>query len=85
MAAIFDSPVTPTSEIIHSILSVLMDADSVGVAVRLPLPATIQDMLFELHVFPVLHPPVLFPVEHGWNSARCNIVRSSGDFEVLEN
>ena len=39
---------------------------------------------FELHVFPVLHLPFRFPVENDWISAGCDIVSSSGDFEVLE-
>jgi hypothetical protein len=79
MAAILDSPFTPASESLHSSLTVLINADSVGMAVGFPLPATIQDLLFELHVFPVLHPPFLFPVEHGWNSARCSILSGGGD------
>ena len=62
MAAMFDLPVTPTSESIYSSLTVLMDADNVGVAVGFPLIATVQDLLFELHVFPVLHPPFWFQV-----------------------
>ena len=41
MVAIFDSPVTPTSESLHSSLTVLMDADSVGVAIGFSLPAVI--------------------------------------------
>ena len=40
----------------------LMDADNVGVAVAFPLTAPVQELLFELHVFPVLHPPFRFPV-----------------------
>ena len=41
-AANLYSPVNPTSESIHSSLNVLMNVNSVGVAVELPLPATIQ-------------------------------------------
>ena len=57
MAAMFELPVTPTSESIYSTLTVLMDANNLGVAVGFPLTAIVQDLLFELHVFPVLHPP----------------------------
>jgi hypothetical protein len=64
MAAIMDSPVSSTSESRHSSLTVFIEADSVGVADGFPLPATIQDLLFDLHVFPVLRPPFWFPVEH---------------------
>ena len=44
MAAVFDLPVTLTSESTHSSLTVYMDANNVGVAVGFPLPATVQDM-----------------------------------------
>ena len=44
MAAIFDLPVTPTLEGIHSSLTVLMDRDNVGVVVGFPLLATVQDL-----------------------------------------
>ena len=84
MVASLGSPVTLTSESLYSSLTALMDANSVGVVVGFSLPATIQGLLFELHAFQVLHTPILFPVEHGWNSARCNIVSSSGDLKVLK-
>jgi hypothetical protein len=42
---------------------VLMDAENVGVTVGFPLLATIQYLLLDLLVFPVLHPPFGFPVE----------------------
>ena len=46
-------------------LTVLMDTDNVGVAVGFPLPATVQYLFFDLlYVFPVLHPPFRFTVEH---------------------
>jgi hypothetical protein len=85
MAAILGSPVTTMPESLHSSLTGLMDADSVGMVVGLPLPATIQFLFFELYVFPVFHPPCLSPVEHGWNTAECNNVSSSSYFEVVEN
>jgi hypothetical protein len=45
MEVIFDLPVTPTSEGIHNASpTVLLDPDSVGVAVGIPLPATVQDL-----------------------------------------
>jgi hypothetical protein len=48
-------PATRMSESIHSSLTVLIDADNVGVAVGFPLPATVPYLLFDLLVFPVLH------------------------------
>ena len=57
MASMFDLPVNPMSDSIHRSLTVLTDADNLGVAVGFSLPATVQDLLFELQVFPVLHPP----------------------------
>ena len=57
MAAMFDLPVTPTSESIRTSPTVLLDPENVGVAVGFPLPATIQDLQSELQVFPVSRPP----------------------------
>ena len=57
MAAIFDLPVTPASESIHNSFIVLLDLENVKVTVRIPLPATIQDLHSELHVLPVSHLP----------------------------
>ena len=57
MAAIFDLPVTPTSESIHNSPTVLQDPESVEVTGEIPLPATIQNLHSELHVFPVSHRP----------------------------
>ena len=57
MAAIFDLPVAPTSESIHNSFTVLRDPENVEVTVGISLPATIHDLLSELHVFPVSHPP----------------------------
>ena len=84
MAAIFDLPVTPTSESIHNNFTVLPDPENVVVTIRIPLPAAIQDLHSEQHVFPVSHLSFSFPVQHGWILARCGIVgRSSGDFDIL--
>ena len=58
MAAIFDLPVTPTSENIHNSPTVLLDPENVEVTVGVPLPATIQDLHSQLHVFPVSYLPV---------------------------
>ena len=57
MAAMFDLPVTSTSESIHFSPTVLLDPENVGVAVGIPLPANIQDMQSELQVFTVALPP----------------------------
>ena len=84
MAAIFDLPVTPTSESIHNNPTVLLDPENVEVTVGIPLLATIQDQHSELYVFPVSRPPFWFPVQHGWILAWCDIVGSSGDSNVLE-
>ena len=83
MEAMLDLPVTPTSESIHTGSTGLLDPENVALAVRIPFPATIEDLQSELHVFPVSHPPFSFPVEHGWILE--SLDSSSGDFEVLEN
>ena len=57
MAAIFDFPLTPTSESIHNSFTVLLDSENTDDTVGISLPATIQDLHSELHVFPVSHPP----------------------------
>ena len=57
MAAIFYFPFTPTSESIHNSLAVLLDPENMEDTVGISLPATIQDLHSELHVFPVSHPP----------------------------
>ena len=57
MAAIFDLPVTPTSETIHNSFTALLDPENMEDTVGISLPATIQDLHSELHVFPVSHPP----------------------------
>ena len=51
MAAIFDFPFTPTSESIHISSTVLLDPENMEDTVGISLPATIQDLHFELHVF----------------------------------
>ena len=84
MVAIFDLPVTPTSESIRNSFTVLLDPENVEVTVGIPLPATIQDLHSKLHVFPVSHPPFWFPVQHSWILAQCDIVGSSGDFNVFK-
>ena len=58
MAAIFDLSVTPSSESIHNSPTVLLDPENVEVTVGVLLPATIQDLHSELHVFPVSHLPL---------------------------
>ena len=57
MVAIFDFPVTLTSESIHNSPTVLLVPENVEVTVGIPFPATIEDLHSELHVFPVSHPP----------------------------
>ena len=57
MAAIFDLPVTPTSESVYNSSTVLLDPENLDDTVGISLPATIQDLHSELHVFPVSHPP----------------------------
>ena len=85
MAAIFYFPFTPTSESIHINSTVLLDPENMEDTVGFSLPATIQDLHSELRVFPVSHPPFCFPVQHSWILAQCDIVGSSGDFDVFEN
>ena len=54
MAAIFDLPVTSTSESIHTSLTVLLDPDNVGVAVGISLLSHIQADIFDIaFVLPV--------------------------------
>ena len=48
MAAMFDLPVTPTSESIRISRIVLLSPENVGVAAEIPLPAAIQDLQSEL-------------------------------------
>ena len=55
MAAIFDLPVTPTSESISNSLTVLLDPKIVEVTVGIPLPATIQDLHSECFRFHTRH------------------------------
>ena len=57
MAAIFDFPFTTTSESIHISSTVLLDPENMEDTVGILLPATIQDLHSELHVFPVSHLP----------------------------
>ena len=57
VAAMFDLPVTPTSESKHLSPIVLLDPENGEVAVGIPLPATIQDLQTKLQVFPVSRPP----------------------------
>ena len=85
MAAMFDLPVTPTSETIHTSPTVLLDPENVKVAVGIQLPATVQDLQSELQVFPVSRPPFWFPVKHGRILAWCDIVSGRDAFSVLEN
>ena len=66
MAAIFDLPVTPTSESIHNSSTMLLDPENVEVTVGVPVPATILDLHSQPHVFSVSHLPFRFPVQHGW-------------------
>ena len=84
MAAIFDFPFTPTSESIHNSFTVLLDPENMEDTVGISLPATIQDLHSELHVFPVSYPPFWFPVQHSWILAQCDIVGSSDDFGLFE-
>ena len=42
MAVMFDLPVTPTSEIIHTSITVLLDPENVGVAVLISLLSCIK-------------------------------------------
>ena len=55
LAAIFDFPVALTSDNIHNSLTMLLDPEKVEDTVGIPLPATIQDLHSDLHVFPVSH------------------------------
>ena len=57
MAAMFDLPVTPTLESIHTSIIVLLDSENVGVAVGIPLPVTIQDLHSDLRVILVTRLP----------------------------
>ena len=57
MAAIFDLPVTPTLETVHTSTTMLLDPENVRVAVEILLLATTQDLQSELRVFPVSRPP----------------------------
>ena len=57
MAAIFDFPFTPTLESIHNSFTVLLDPENMEDNVGISLPATIEDLHSELHMFPVSHPP----------------------------
>ena len=57
MAAIFNLPITLTSESIYNSPIVLLDPENVLDAVGISLPTTIQDVHSELLVFPVSHPP----------------------------
>ena len=57
MAAMFDLLVTPTSESVHNSPTVLLGPENVRVTIGIPLPATIQDLHSELHVFSVSRPP----------------------------
>ena len=75
MVAIFDFPFTPTSESIHINFTVFLDPEIMEDTVGISLPATIQDLRSELH---------MFPVQHSWILAQCDIVGSSGDFGVFE-
>ena len=85
MAAIFDFAFTPTSESIYNGPTVLLDPEIVKDTVGFSLPATVQDLHSELHVFPVSHSQFWFPVQHSWILAQCDIVGSSGDFDDLGN
>ena len=49
MAVMFDLLVTRMSESIHVSPTVLLDPENVGVAVKNPLPATIQDLYNPSH------------------------------------
>ena len=75
MAAIFDLPVTPTLESIHTSFTVLLDLDNVVVAVG----NTPSHMCFRYHI---RHFDFRFNTD-GF-LAWCDIVGRSGDFVVLE-
>ena len=54
MAAMFDLPVTPTSEIIYISSSVLLDPENVGVAFGISLLSCVQAEIFIIeYVLPV--------------------------------
>ena len=54
MAAIFDVPVTPTSESVYNSSSVLLDSENVGVAVGILLLSDIQAEIKDIaYVLPV--------------------------------
>ena len=54
MAAIFDLPVTLTSESIHNSHTVLLDPENLGVAIGISLPSDIQAEIYDIaYVLPV--------------------------------
>ena len=54
MAAIFNLPITPTLESVHTSSAVLFDPEIVGVAFKISFPSCVQA---EIHVFQVYRPP----------------------------
>ena len=54
MAAMFDIPVTPTSESIHTSPTALLDPENVGVPVGISLLSHLQAEIYDVaYVFPV--------------------------------
>ena len=84
MAAIFYLLITTTSESTHTSPAVLLNPGNVGVAVRILLMTSIQDLQSKIQVFPVSHMPFLFPVQHSSNFTWCDTVSSSSDVGLLK-
>ena len=84
-AAMIDLPVTPTTESLHTSVIVLLYPENVGIAVEIPLSATIQDLQSELQVFPGITSAILISGCTRLDFARCDIVGGSVNFSVLEN
>ena len=80
---IYQSPRRPS---FHISPTVLQDPENVGVAVGIPLPATIQDLQSELYrPYKCFQRHIRhFDFRYGWILVWHDIVSSSGDFDVLQ-